>query len=517
MGYMEVDCISTSFFIYLIASEADAEYFIGVAKKCCPTCLHLASVLAEEHNVKLGLPGRDTNYHPWHAPAWLSKKVLQRLELNLRGVVQDMVTKTAGLSHSRGSTADPLSDDWDDTKLNRREYRELTSYVVEVLRKALCRRASFIKEVAEIAVQWILPRRRPLSFVISRERLTVLQNNWLDYNCKERKIFVAELRSDEEKKNSRLDAGFKAKVASAQAIEAVVAILQSQAVLAMYAGEIPRCAGGVVVRVVGVLACYDSTSDTPISIRARRADPESQSDNGAPLHSTVTAAVPIPVGAWILVCRTPLSQSQPAVSQSHSEATRSAHHNGPQSSAASRPIRPRRSPPHPAPRLSSSGRPRPPSRVRPIAAFAVVPRVGRRGGLAASRTPPESKPAQCAAKSSASAQRADRGASQRLNLKGARASKGRTPRGHSGRSARNAMHGPPSAQDSESGEECAPQCSRSARARVAGGATVGSAERAIARTSSRFPMIRKPPRRLSLSFMIVDTSGLVPPVARPCD
>ncbi|KAE9410638.1 hypothetical protein BT96DRAFT_1012137 [Gymnopus androsaceus JB14] len=53
----------------LVESLKQETYVIGVAKKCCPTCRHLAKVIKDVHGLQLDLPGSHTQYHPWRPPA----------------------------------------------------------------------------------------------------------------------------------------------------------------------------------------------------------------------------------------------------------------------------------------------------------------------------------------------------------------------------------------------------------------------------------------------------------------
>ncbi|KAJ6616246.1 hypothetical protein B0H10DRAFT_1407457 [Mycena sp. CBHHK59/15] len=64
---------------------------IGVAKKCCPACRHLADVLEKDGRWKFDLPGSHARWHAWVPPHWLSTTVLKDLENRFISVVSNMV------------------------------------------------------------------------------------------------------------------------------------------------------------------------------------------------------------------------------------------------------------------------------------------------------------------------------------------------------------------------------------------------------------------------------------------
>ncbi|KAE9410150.1 hypothetical protein BT96DRAFT_1012387 [Gymnopus androsaceus JB14] len=98
--------------VALIRTLKDQEtYVIGVAKKCCPTCRHLATVIEQYHSLKLDLPGSHTRYHAWRPPAWLSDEILLKLETLVLSDVHGMLKK-----RSYGSRASSPGSDKSNSK-----------------------------------------------------------------------------------------------------------------------------------------------------------------------------------------------------------------------------------------------------------------------------------------------------------------------------------------------------------------------------------------------------------------
>ncbi|KAJ6612678.1 hypothetical protein B0H10DRAFT_2222871 [Mycena sp. CBHHK59/15] len=76
---------------------------IGVAKKCCPACRHLADVLEKGGRWKFDLPGSHARWHPWVPPHWLPTTILQDLDHQFLSIVSNMVTTDAHLATSKAS------------------------------------------------------------------------------------------------------------------------------------------------------------------------------------------------------------------------------------------------------------------------------------------------------------------------------------------------------------------------------------------------------------------------------
>ncbi|KAJ7364067.1 hypothetical protein DFH08DRAFT_265627 [Mycena albidolilacea] len=72
-------------------SVADAEYAIGIPRKCCPVCRILAEIVNANYNLNLELPGRHNRYRPWVPPHWLPDAILEKLEAALQRRVTDML------------------------------------------------------------------------------------------------------------------------------------------------------------------------------------------------------------------------------------------------------------------------------------------------------------------------------------------------------------------------------------------------------------------------------------------
>jgi len=109
------------------------EHVIGVAKKCCPVCRHLVTVLETRKAVKLHLPGNHSRYHVWCPPTSLNEDVLIAVEQLVLGHVKQMLEEKQGSCSGASSvTSDDLAGDAPGVP-SKRSYTRFTSAVARRL------------------------------------------------------------------------------------------------------------------------------------------------------------------------------------------------------------------------------------------------------------------------------------------------------------------------------------------------------------------------------------------------